>query len=61
MRTASSVTTSSNQQKNPFAHSTSNYVDLVFEVSKKDMEKNPQGGHFTLHMHHTSGDLAVSH
>lgn len=51
-----SVTTSSDQHRNPFTDGTSNYPRLVFEVSRKGTERKPQGGQFALHAHYTSGD-----
>lgn len=51
-----SVTTSSDQHRNPFTDGTSNYPRLVFEVSRKGTGREPQGGQFALHAHYTSGD-----
>lgn len=56
-----SVTTSSDQHRQPFTDGTSNYPRLVFEVSSKATERRPQGGQFALHAHYASGDWAMSH
>lgn len=44
-----SVTTTSDRHRSPFTDGTSNYPGLLLEVSRKDMERKPQGGQLAWH------------